>query len=76
MRRPKGILVNKRSDNGRLGDIGGGDRNLIITFDQIKLGENSGAMETSRKIMEIRERIAVWNSLKIETAAVVIHRAV
>ena len=60
----------KRGDNGCLGDISSGDRNLIIAFDQIKLGENSGTMETSRKVMEIGERKAVRNHLKIETAVV------
>ena len=60
----------ERGDNGCLGDIGCGNRNLIVTFDQIEFEENSSTMETGREVMKIRERIAVRDSLKIEIAVV------
>ena len=63
LRRPKGILVNSKRPKGEimavLKNIRGGDRNLIITFHQIQFGKNRGAMETSRHIMKIGERITV-----------------
>ena len=58
----------KRGDDGCLGDIGGGDRDLIVAFDQIKLSKNCGTMEMSRQVMEIGERIAVRHHLEIEAA--------
>ena len=60
----------ERGDNGCLRDIGCGNRNLIVTFDQIEFEENSSTMETGREVMKIRERIAVRDSLKIEIAVV------
>ena len=60
----------ERSDNGSFGNIGGGDRNLVITLHQVQFGENRGAMETGGEVMEIGKRIAVRNGLKVKAAVV------
>ena len=60
----------KRVDNGGLGNIGGCDGNLVVTFHQVKFGENCGALETSEKVMKVGQRIAVRNSLKVEAVVV------
>ena len=49
----------KESNNISFRNIGGGDRNLVITLHQVQFGEKCGAMETGRQVMEVGERIAV-----------------
>ena len=60
----------ERGDYCSFGDIGGGDRNLVIALHQVQFGENRGAMETGGEVMEIGKRIAVRNGLKVKAAVV------
>ena len=49
----------KRSDHRRFRNVWRVNRNLVISFHQIKFGENGGTMETRGKILEIGKRITV-----------------
>ena len=49
----------KRSDHRRFRNVWRVNRNLVISFHQIKSGENGGTMETRGKILEIGKRITV-----------------
>ena len=60
----------ERSDNGSFGNIGGGDRNLVITLHQVRFGENCGAMETGGQVVEVGKRIVVGDCLKVKVAVV------
>ena len=60
----------ERGDNGSFGNIGGGDRNLVITLHQVQFGENCGAMETGGQVVEVGERIAVGDGLEVKAAVV------
>ena len=61
----------KGCDDGSFWDIRGSNRNLIVIFNKVKLGENCGAMEPLRKVMEIGERVAVMDSLEIEAVIII-----
>ena len=52
----------KRSDNSGFGNVRRMNRNLVIAFYQIQRGEDRGAMEAGREILEIGEGVAVRNS--------------
>ena len=60
----------ERGDDGSFGNIGGGDRNLVITLHQVQFGENCGAMETGGQVVEVGERIAVGDGLEVKAAVV------
>ena len=46
------------------------ERNLVITFNKIQFGENSGIMEIGGEIMEIRRWVAVRNGGHVEQAVI------
>ena len=60
----------KRSDHRRFGNVWRVNRNLVISFHQIKFGENGGTMKAGREVLEIRKRITVRSGGKIEMAVV------
>ena len=57
----------ERSDNGGFKDIRGSDRNLVITLHLVQFGENCGAMETGRQVVE---GIAVRDGLEVKAVVV------
>ena len=60
----------ERRDDSRFGDIGGGDRNLMITFSEIQFREDGGTMEARGKILEIGKRVSVMNCLEGKVAII------
>ena len=60
----------KRGDDSSLRDIRRMNRDLVIAFHQIQLGEDSGTMEAGREVLEIGKRIAVGNGGKIKAAVI------
>ena len=60
----------KRSNHRRFWDIRRMNRNLMVSFHQIKFGENGGAMKASRQVLKVRKRITDWCSGKIKAAVI------
>ena len=60
----------KRGDDSSLRDIRRMNRDLVIAFHQIQLGEDSGTMEAGREVLEIGKGIAVGNGGKVKAAVI------
>ncbi len=64
------FIESEGSDYCCFWDIFRMERNLVITFNKIQFGENSGIMEIGGEIMEIRRWVAVRNSGHVEQAVI------
>ena len=60
----------KRSDDSCFRNVRRSNWYLMIGLHQIQFGENSSAMEAGCEILEVRKRIAVGSSGKIEAAII------
>ena len=70
-KRHGGVFVEAEGrNNGSFGDVGGGNGNLVISFDKVKLGEDSGAPEIVGEILDVREGIPVRSGDGVEAAVV------
>jgi hypothetical protein len=59
----------KRSDGGLL-DIAGVDRKSVICSNQSDLGEETATKKLMRVVMDVTDRIAVWNRTGVEHSIV------
>ena len=60
----------KRSDDSSFGNVRRMNRYLVISFHQIKLGENSGTVEAGREVLEIGKGVAVRNSGQVKAVII------
>ena len=60
----------KRSDDSGFGNVRRMNQDLVITFHQIKLGENSGTMEAGREFLEVGKGVAVRNSGQVDAVII------
>ena len=58
-----------RSDSS-LANVVGIDRNLVEGPDKVDLGENGGTMEARGEILEMRNRVAIGNSVVVKGAVI------
>jgi hypothetical protein len=58
-KRPKGLL-----DITRMG------RNVVVCSHQIDLGEETATRELMRVVMDVSDRIAVWNGMGVQRSIV------
>ena len=58
-----------RSDSS-LANVVGMDRNLVVGPDKVDLGENGGTMEAGGEILEMRNRVAIGNSVVVKGAVI------
>ena len=64
------LIEAKRGNHRRLRNVRRMNWHLMVSFHQVQLGEDGGAMKAGREILEIRKRITVRSGGKIEMAVV------
>ena len=64
------LIEAKRGNHRRLRNVRRMNWHLMVSFHQVQLGEDGGAMKGGREILEIRKRITVRSGGKIEMAVV------
>jgi hypothetical protein len=59
-------------DDGCFYDVGGGDQHLKVTHLQVEISEHSAAVEPTRQVTHVGERILIISGLDIEAAEAVL----
>ena len=56
--------------DGRLGDVGGGDRDLMIPLDQIQFAENLATSQAAVEVLHVGQGVPIWCCDVVEAAVV------
>jgi len=51
-------------------NIAGGNRNLMVGTDQVKLNKDRLSREVRRKIVQVGKRVSVWNGDAVQLAVI------